>query len=88
MLQDSETDQMAAPDELAQEEGELRAQREEEAKKAFKVMLTNTPRPDIRWALRLPTDAYSEGCRQTACSGRALLCKSMGTKPMSRLFEE
>jgi len=39
---------MAAPDELAQEEGQLRAQREEEAKKAFKVRLISTPRPDAR----------------------------------------
>ena len=36
-LQDSEAGQMAAPDELAREEADLRAQREEGAKKAFKV---------------------------------------------------
>jgi len=72
-LQDSETDQMAAPDELAQEEGQLRAQREDEAKKAFKVRLPSTPRPDARRALTLPIDAYSESCCEAVCSERALL---------------
>ena len=39
-LQDSEAGHMAAPDELAREEADLRAQREEGAKKAFRVRPT------------------------------------------------
>ena len=47
VLQDSEAGQMTAPDELAREETELRAQREEVAKKAFKVSVIASHQHDM-----------------------------------------